>query len=127
MPKHSRRGLNIAFSVLLIAGALVVIVVSSRSLYKTFSTSIHPVAQAPQVPVSSNATSGQSNDQSQKILESVFGGIPSSTNTQPTMDPKTLRTMLVAQGITPSILESLSDNDLLSLYKEFLGSVKVKK
>lgn len=124
MPDHSRRGFKFTLIVILIAGAFVVFFVSIRSLYKTFSTSIRPVAVAPQQTFPSsgnlNATTEQ---QAQQLLGSLFG-TGELTKTQAVMDATTLRSMLSVQGINSALIQSLSDDDLMRLYTEFTSSIQ---
>ncbi len=126
MPDHSRQRLKLALIAILIAGALVVFFVSLRSFYKTFSTSIHPVSlssKSSTEPSTKGVGQSPADDQAQALLKSLFGGLPASKSAQVQMDAKTLRTMLGVQGINPTILQSLSDDDLMRLYGEFMSGV----
>ncbi len=126
MSDHSRRGFKFTLIVILIAGAFVVFFVSIRSMVQTFSTSIRPVAIQPPQTFSPSGSVGTpaTEQQSQQLLESLFGNGVDPKKNQAVIDAKTLRNMLSVQGINSTLIQSLSDDDLMRLYTEFTSSIQ---
>ncbi len=106
----------IALMSLLVVGALFVFILSFRSVYRTFSTPIRPVsttsAIAPYTPAPAPAM-GDS------LTKELFGSA-AGTKEAPVMDGPTLRALLSLQGVDQKALSTMTDEQLLKSYQEFM-------
>ncbi|MBI5135690.1 hypothetical protein HZA86_05690 [Candidatus Uhrbacteria bacterium] len=112
--QHPSRASKIALLCLLTAGALFVLFWSFRSVYQTFSAPIRPLAASP-------AIVGQ--PQSAPVDTSALAQDLLGSQTASAIDAGALRTMLGLQGVDQKALASMTDEQLLKSYKEFMDRV----